>query len=126
MSHQVVRISHPLPDQLPREHAGPHPQFVQCTYFVNAFSLPPLIHTFTQGRYKSGGWAYSDSLHVDLYVHQSQSHSHDSTHPSFFMSWGALWLGSFSHMHQDCPYWDSTAPPPPDVKRYYNAKEGSN
>ena len=85
--------SHLLPDQLPGEHTGDMAA-------MSAFLLQPLnlgkhrlllhliYHTssITAIRYKYGP-------HVFFYVNQSRWH--DSTHPSLFMSWGALWLGSF-------------------------------
>ena len=78
-----LRGSQPLTDQLPGEHTGLPSYMRQCLIFVQPFNAA-LIHTLTHG-----GWACSNDPHMFFYVHQS--HRHESTHPSLFISLGVLW-----------------------------------
>ena len=59
------------------------------TSFLSAFQCSTHLHTHSWQIEKYGGWACSNGPHMFFYVHQS--HRHDSTHPSLFTSWGALW-----------------------------------
>ena len=87
MSHHAVR-SHPLPDQLPGEHTGPHPHLVQYTYFCNCLFIATThtqIHSRHE-RYVEVVRNAPNSPHVVFYVHQSHSNDSTVTHPSLFMS----------------------------------------
>ena len=79
--------SHP-PRSTPGEHTDLPSHTMQCLFIIQPFNAA-FIHTLTHGRWKYGGWVCSDGPHVFFYVHQL--HRHNSTHPSLFTSWVALW-----------------------------------
>ena len=62
------------------------------------------FHTLISGRWKYGGWAFSDSTHILFNV--QQSHRHDGTHPSLFNGFGSTLVRLPSHMCQYCPWGD--------------------
>ena len=78
-----MRGSHPLPDQLPGEHTGPH--HTLCSIPSN--NHLQCCHTYTHSLMvdkSSSGLACSDGPHVLFYM--NQSHRHDNTYPGLLMS----------------------------------------
>ena len=84
----ILRGSHPLPDQLPGEYTGP-PSHMKQYLFLFGLSMQ---HSFTHSLMTDRSMVVG---HVPMYhtcsFHAHQSHRDDSTHPSLFTSWGALW-----------------------------------
>ena len=68
--------------------------------FTSSYNHILCCHPYVHSSYRYNGWACPDGQLVSIYEHQS--HRHDNTHPCLFMSWWALWLGSFSNMLWCC------------------------
>ena len=83
----VLKGSHSLPDQLPGEHTGPPSHTRQYLFLSFGLSVQhSLTHSLIADRSTVAGHVPTDHTFFYLY----QSHRHDSTQPSLFMSWVAL------------------------------------